>query len=192
MRKIQNEKLYPFTSWKIISFMNDANWIQALKNIVNAGKGEIQCISDFIDNNVLLRAIDRCTLVVYCDIGKEVAEQFASLYNKPCYPFHAIPDYLIIGEYSIKPMFSTTFYSKVSSSLKSLKNQEDDINPGKPNKELSFINKYGVYSMIAKNSKQYKVCQELRFFFNEWLTECEIFGLSFKVCRRIFHATIRY
>jgi hypothetical protein len=120
-------KQYPFSNWNVLCILNNEK-NEALLRIIEAGKGK----AILYNNNVDQIKNPKFTLIVYSDDLKSMAESQSIKYKVPCYPYQAIPDYLMLvslkliksnqiinwflliyskAEYSRLPLLSVSYYS---------------------------------------------------------------------------------
>lgn len=93
--KINKEKIWPFSNWNVLCIIINDDKCNALMRIIEAGHGKGINYNASDNKNINFLKRNRFTLVIYDDESKSLALELSQVLNVLCYPFQAIPDYLM-------------------------------------------------------------------------------------------------
>lgn len=186
---IETEKIWPFMNWNILCISSDKEKSEALMRIINAGRGRATCYNfnkKFQDElniyfvNHLIKNFESIkqehfTLVIYDDNTKESGFNYSYKLSIPCYPYQAIPDYLIQCNYNRVPNMSTSYYmEKCNSNVDSdcLENpmEVEKINEDEVAKKcpITFLSSYNTYLLCAQKDPKFQLLDTSWIFLNLW------------------------
>ncbi len=114
-REMINEKKQnaPFFNWKVGLYLQDEEKAKALLRIIRAGSGQAM----YFESSSSIKQSDKLTLLIYDSLTRDSVRTMAGILNVPCYPFQAIPDYLMQCIISDKPVLPISHYEKLEGNM---------------------------------------------------------------------------
>lgn len=108
---------YPCHDWRIACFLSNQEKAKAIVRIIEAGNGSCHLMKQPTRASSSRLSLSSYTLVICDELTKTEANEFANRNNLLCYPFQAIPDYLMQSPVPILPL---KHYGALSSSYSAL------------------------------------------------------------------------
>jgi len=103
----------PFFNWNVGLYLNDEEKAKALTKIIHSGCGE----ATPINLGTSFQQSEKFTLLIYDSHTKDLTKTLGLKLKVPCYPFQAIPDYLMQCIISDTPVLPMSYYEKLEGKI---------------------------------------------------------------------------